>query len=414
VNDLPGGAGHHDGHMKGRNVDQVLANPMMQLNPEQEAQLKALRAEPKKKIITKARPATGSKNLVLNRDDAAEPLLPSPGKWTSARAGVEAGYLAVAKAFPENVFVVSCDLDPSTKLAKARAKIDALHQFEMSIEEQASALMANGLAMTGERPQLNVFSTFAAFFEGIAREGLELWRYQRNLNGSNEGLNVTFHMSHVGACTGRDHFSGWSLDWINLAKGYLPYLHRFYAPADARSAFIAVRDLAAHYGGHIIAIPRDNLPVLTGPDGKSPLWDNNSPWEAVTEMRTNKGAEMAILAFGAPAYLAIEASEALTAKGTAVDALVVNGLPFRSGQLEKLLTHYPKGIVTIEDGLIGTVDSGLLGFAAIVAGASAGRVPTQHVGIRDPRIAPADGHTEVWEHFGLTTNALIEAIKSLL
>ena len=35
-------------------------------------------------------------------------------------------------------------------------------------------------------------------------------------------LNVTFHLSHVGACTGRDHFAGWSLDWINLAIGYLP------------------------------------------------------------------------------------------------------------------------------------------------------------------------------------------------
>jgi hypothetical protein len=82
-----------------------------------------------------------------------------------------------------------------------------------SIEEQVSAIMANGLAVSSRRPQLNVFSTFAAFFEGIAREGFEMWRYQRNLNGVNEGLNVTMHLSHVGACTGRDHFSGWSLDW---------------------------------------------------------------------------------------------------------------------------------------------------------------------------------------------------------
>ena len=35
--------------------------------------------------------------------------------------------------------------------------------------------------------------------------------------GSTKGLNVVMHFSHVGACTGRDHFSGWSLDWINLA-----------------------------------------------------------------------------------------------------------------------------------------------------------------------------------------------------
>src|SRR5690606_35874639 len=128
---------------------------------------------------------------------------------------------AVAKAHPESVFVVSCDLDASTKLGKARSFLSQDRQFEMSIEEQASALLADGLAMCTDRPQLNVFSTFAAFFEGIAREGLELWRYQRNLNGINEGLNVAFHMSHVGACTGRDHFSGWSLDWVNMAIGYV-------------------------------------------------------------------------------------------------------------------------------------------------------------------------------------------------
>ncbi len=107
----------------------------------------------------------------------------------------------------------------------------------MSIQEQAATLMTDGLSFVEDRPQLNVFATFAAFMEGIAREGLEFWRYQRNLDGANEGLNVLLHFAHVGANTGRDHFSGWSLDWINVALGYLPFLHRFYAPADARAAF---------------------------------------------------------------------------------------------------------------------------------------------------------------------------------
>ena len=46
-------------------------------------------------------------------------------------------------------------------------------------------------------------------------------------------------------------------------NAHLPYLRRFYAPSDARSAFIAVKDAAAGMGGHIVAIPRDVLPVLT-------------------------------------------------------------------------------------------------------------------------------------------------------
>jgi transketolase C-terminal domain/subunit len=274
--------------------------------------------------------------------------------------------------------------------------------------------MADGLAMSSNRPQLNVFSTFGAFFEGIAREGFEMWRYQRNLNGINEGLNVTFHLTHVGACTGRDHFSGWSLDWINLALSYMPYLHRFYAPADARSAFVAIRDLAAHYGGHIIGIPRDNLPILTKQDQELPLWEADSPWEPVTLCRSVEGAKKAILAIGAPAYLAADAFQLLKEKGSSVDVYIVNGLPLESNQLADLFEKYTEGIVTIEDGIIGTRATGLLGFAGLISSAAYDfKIPLAHIGIKDPRIAPSDGHLEVWEHFGLTTEALVSAVNHL-
>ena len=222
---------------------------------------------------------------------------------------------------------MSCDLNPSTKLGKAAALVPAGHSFEMSIQEQAASLMANGLAFSSREPQINVFATFAAFFEGIAREGFEFWRYQRNLTGPNEGLNVIMHLSHVGACTGRDHFSGWSLDWINLALGYLPFLHRFYAPADARSAFIAVRDAAATMGGHIVAIPRDNLPVLAKAGTTDPLWTAGDAWTPTTVLRQHAGAKAVILAVGAPSFLAGEAAERATANGRPTDAVVVNGFP---------------------------------------------------------------------------------------
>ncbi len=414
VNDLEGGEGHHDGHMKGRDVEAVLSNPMLRHSDDHKAALERLRKESPREVVTEARPAPGSPNLLVSSEDVAAVELPAVGKKTSARAGVQEGYALLAKKHPENVFIVSCDLDPSTKLGKARTFLKENHQFEMSIEEQVSALMACGLGMSTREPQLNVVSTFAAFYEGIAREGFEVFRYQRNLNGINEGLNVAMHMSHVGACTGRDHFSGWSLDWINLSLGYLPYLHRFYAPADARAAFVAIRDLGAHYGGHIIGIPRDNLPILAKQDGTSPLWEADSEWEAVTPFRTHEGAKKAILALGAPAFLAEEAAGKLKQKGTAVDAVIVNGFPLPKGWLNEMFKRYPEGLVTIEDGIIGCMNSGIRGLAGVVRSASAGRnVPVGHVGIQDPRIAPADGHMEVWEHFGITTDALVEAVEGL-
>ncbi|MBT7596933.1 MAG: hypothetical protein HN559_18670 [Gemmatimonadetes bacterium] len=413
VNDLPGGAGHHDGHMKDRDAKAVLAGPMFQTSEAQKKAVADLRKS-KRSVTTHARPAPGSKNLILSNAQKQAAKLPDAGAPASPRAGSEAGYAAVAAAHSEDVFIVSCDLDVSTKLSKARDLVPEQNRFEMSIEEQAAALVADGLAMSSNLPQLNVVSTFAAFFEAIAREGFDLWRYQRNLTGANEGLNVTFHLSHVGACTGRDHFSGWGLDWINVALTYLPYLHRFYAPADARAAYLAVVDLAAHYGGHVIGIPRDNLPVLSKQDGSGPLWEPTDTWEPVTAYRTNEGADHAILAIGAPASVAGDAAATLTKKGVPTDVHIVNGLPLPEKELEKLLAPYSGGVVTIEDGFIGTRDTGVRGFAGLVSSKAAdAALPVAHIGITDPCVAPSSGHMETWAHFGITAGALVKAVQEL-
>jgi len=241
-----------------------------------------------------------------------------------------------------------------------------------------------------------------------------MWRYQRNLTGANEGLNVTFHLSHVGSCTGRDHFSGWSLDWINLAIGYLPYLDRFYAPADARAAFVAIRDLAARYGAHLIGVPRDNLPILAAPGSDAPLWNPDSPWTDASLLSEREGARKAILGFGASAFVAAEAADTLAEDGLAVDAWAINGLPLAENRLAELFERYPEGIVTIEDGLIGTPETGIRGFAGLVRGAAYDRaIPLQHLGIVDPRIAPSDGHLELWQYFGIDSPSAVAAVKSL-
>jgi len=409
VNDLPGGVDHHDGHMKGRDEAEVLGNVMLTRNEAQQAAFDEISAAAKVEVITNARPAAGTPNLTLSTEQLADVSLPEAGKKTSARAGSEAGYAAVAKAHPNDVFIVSCDLNPSTKLGKAAAQVPAQNQIELSIEEQAALLIADGLAMSSYKPQVNVVSTFSAFFEGIAREGLELWRYQRNLNGINEGLNVIMHMSHVGACTGRDHFSGWSLDWVTLSIGYLPYIDRFYAPADARGAFVAVKDACARYGAHIVAIPRDNLLVLSDEQSNA-LYNPDSEWEAATPLRKHDGAKTAILALGATAGIAQEAAEQL---GGSANVYVVNGLPLPDGFLTNIFDKYDS-VVTAEDGIIGTRCTGIRGFAGLVlSAASDSGTRTEHIGIVDPRIAPSEGHDEVWEHFGITTDAIVSAVKSL-
>jgi deoxyxylulose-5-phosphate synthase len=279
----------------------------------------------------------------------------------------------------------------------------------MSIEEQADTLMVDGLSYV-DGPRINVFATFAAFMEGIAREGFEFWRYQRNLDGVNEGLNVLLHLAHVGANTGRDHFSGWSLDWVTLALGYLPFLHRVYAPADARSAFIAVRDAAAHYGGHIVAVPRDTLPVLTKQGSTEPVWQANDTWTPSTALRTHRDAKAVILAVGAPTYMAVSAAEKATADGVPTDVYVVNGFPLAGDFFEDIRSRYTR-VLTLEDGLIGTPDSGLRGFAGLAASHLMGAdVVMHHFGIVDPRVAPSETFLELWEHFGMTEAHMLRVL----
>ncbi len=410
VNNLPGGEAHHDGGMKGRDAQKALANPMLRLTGDEQRALQQLREATPRVVESIARPPKGAPNLVLESSDLDAVQLPGPEKWVTPRAGSEAAYVAVAKKHADRCFFVSCDLNPSTRLGKAAALVPAGHQFEMSIEEQAASLLVNGLSMSTTGPQLNVFATFAAFFEGIAREGFEYWRYQRNLTGLNDGLNVVMHLSHVGACTGRDHFSGWSLDWISLALGYLPFLRRFYAPADARAAFLAVKDAAAGMGGHIVAIPRDNLPILTRAGTSEPLWTARDEWTAVTPLREHADARTAILAIGAPSFVAAAASEQAAAKGVPSDVFVVNGFPGADDFVRALPERYDR-IVTMEDGLIGTPSSGVRGFAAYVAGHVAGTgVALEHFGIADPHVAPSESHLEVWKHYGLTDEQVVAAL----
>ena len=410
VNGLPGGEGHHDGGMKGRDGAAALANPMLQLTADEQSALAALQQQPKRVVSQSARPKVGSPNLLLDAAEVAAIALPGADKPITARAGSEAAYAAVAKKYPSQCFFVSCDLNPSTKLGKAAALAAPGHAFEMSIQEQAATLMTNGLSLVTGKPQLNAFATFAAFIEGIAREGLEFWRYQRNLDGVNEGLNVIIHMSHVGACTGRDHFSGWSLDWINVALEYLPFLHRFYAPSDARSAFIAVRDAAAHYGGHIVAIPRDTLPVLTRQTSNEALWSGGDAWTPATTLRSHRDAKSVILTIGAPSYLAAAAAEKATAQGVATDAIVVNGFPLAEDFFDGVAARYSH-IVTLEDGLIGTPTSGLRGFAGVVATNLQGAgLAMDHLGIVDPAVAPSETFQEVWQHFGITEADLLRVL----
>ncbi len=411
VNNLPGGANHHDGHLIGRNLEKVLSSSPCTFTPSQAEALQELRSIEPISISINARPIPGAPNLILDKEVISAVTLPNPNERVTPRVGAGKAYSLLSEYFSANFFLVSCDLDKSTRLTEAKSNLDPSHCFEVGIEELSATLLANGISLSSSRRKFVVVSSYSAYFEGIAREGFDSLRYQRNLTGINEGLNVMYHLSHVGAGTGRDHFAGWGLDWINLGLCYLPYLDRFYAPADARAAFVAVRDSASRYGGHMIGLPRYELPVLRLQGSEEAVWHPDSDWEALTLLRSSPEAKRAILAFGGTAFLADEVHSTLS-MNLPFDVFVVNGFPLDQKIFADMEERYCEGFVTIEDGLIGTPDSGLRGFAGFISSTVRG-IPLTHIGITDPRVAPSDDHMEVWRHFGLTSHNIEIAIKKL-
>ena len=89
---------------------------------------------------------------------------------------------------------------------------------------------------------------------------------------------------------------------------------------------------------------------------------------------------------------------------------VINGFPVPETFFADVASRYSR-VITLEDGLIGTAESGLRGFAALAASQfyRSGR-PLQHFGITDAQVAPSEHFIKIWEHYGMTAAALTTAI----
>ena len=128
-------------------------------------------------------------------------------------------------------------------------------------------------------------------------------------------------------------------------------------------------------------------------------------------MRTQPNAKTAILALGAPAYLAASASEKATAAGVPTDVYVVNGFPLEDGlpRRPRIALHarpHHRGRI---DRHAGRRACRVLPALAASSLASAG-VALHHFGIVDPAVAPSETFVEVWEHFGISEKHLLDAL----
>ena len=272
--------------------------------------------------------------------------------------------------------------------------------------------MANGLSFSSREPQLNVFATFAAFFEGIAREGFEFWRYQRNLTGANEGLNVIMHLSHVGACTGPRSLLGLEprLDQpgARLPAVPAPLLRAGRRARGLRRRARRRRRPGRPHRGDPARQPAGAQPGRIGRrrSGTPATRGRRSPRTARTPEPRRPSSPWARRATS-PA----RPPTAPPAQGVPADVYVVNGFPLEDGFLDGPRRPLPPH----RDDRGRTHRRPAVGHARVrgAGGHAPGRerrARSRTSASADPRIAPSEHFVKVWEHFGITEDALLAAI----
>ena len=284
-----------------------------------------------------------------------------------------------------NVVVLEADLGKSTMSALFQAKYPDRY-FEMGIAEANMVSTAAGLAASGK---IAFCSTFAVFASGRAydqiRQTVAIGKLNVKICGSSSGL------SDYG-----DGSTHQSVEDIALMTA-IPNVTVF-TPADAGEVCDVVRAAAEIEGPVYIRVVRNALPVYT-----------NREFNRGKLFTLKSGGDAAIIAHGAMIEEAMNAADILESKG--VSAAVINACtmkPFDSeGVVE--ISKKVKAIVTAED------HSRIGGLASHVAFAlRKSATPMDYVAVEDRFGQSACSVKELFVHYGLTADSIVERVIALL
>jgi len=284
-----------------------------------------------------------------------------------------------------NVVALEADLGKSTMSSMFQAAYPDRY-FEMGIAEANMISTAAGLAASGKIPFCSSFAVFASgrCYDQI-RQTVAIGKLNVKICGSSSGL------SDFG-----DGSTHQAVEDVAIMTA-IPNITVF-TPVDANEVRMAVRAAAAIDGPVYIRIVRNDVPVYTSGDftpGKLSV--------------LKKGDDVAIIAYGMMIEAAMTAADVLSGKG--ISARVINAgtmKPFDSeGVVE--LSKQVKAIVTAED------HSRIGGLASHVAMAlRKSKTPMDYVAIEDQFGQSAHSLSDLLNHYGLTSDAIVKKILALL
>ena len=261
--------------------------------------------------------------------------------------------------------------------------------FDVGIAEQHAVTMAGGLAISGIKPIVAIYSTFLQRAYDQIIHDIALQK-----------LPVVFAIDRAGLVgdDGETHQGNFDISYLNLIPNMI-----ISAPKDARE-LERLLDLAVSYrkGPFSIRYPRgEAIDLKEEYDDKS---IEIGSWQILKE-----GKDVAVLSVGSCVKEALEAFKALKEKN--ISAEIVNARfikPMDMSYLKKLQKF--KAVITMEE------NSAIGGFGSSVASYMAQNrinIPIKIMAIPDRFIEQGDQKT-LKENIGLTAENLVKNIETLL
>lgn len=284
----------------------------------------------------------------------------------------------------ERIVVLEADLGKSTMSAFFQEAFPHRY-FEMGIAEQNMLSTAAGLALAGKIP---FASSFAVFASGRAydqiRQTISIASLNVNICGSSSGL------SDFG-----DGSTHQSIEDVAIMRA-IPNM-TVLVPLDAIQTKQMVRAAANHAGPVYLRINRNDLPVYT---------DIDAAFEIGKAYVVRPGSDAVVFANGVMVSKAIEAADILAGEGLSVE--VVNVCSVKPLDAATILAEAHKcgaAVVAEEHTVIGGLGS------AVAECLRLEKLPLEFVGIQDSFGTSAENYQELMEAYGLTTEAIVAAIR---
>ena len=286
------------------------------------------------------------------------------------------------------VVALEADLGKSTQSVMFQAEFPDRY-FQMGIAEQNMASTAAGFALAGMIPFIHSFAVFASGRDyDQLRNSICIPNLPVRICGSSAGL------SDFG--DGKTHQG---IEDAALMRA-LPNM-TVLCPADAIEIEKMMDCLLDWKGPVYIRINRNDLPFVYPPE---------EPYSIGKVTMLREGSHAAIFASGIMVSKALEAAASLASEAISARVLDVSTLK----PLDRdAIIRYAGGvdaIVTAEEHSV----IGGLGSAVVEALRGVAHAPVEFVGVPDSFGISAKSYDDLLAHFGLTSEAISKAVKTLL